>query len=73
MVCVSESTKADLVADGLVTVKKAAEFLSVGRSTLYEAMERGRLPYVKIGAARRIPMRALTEFAAANLRMGAAA
>lgn len=59
-----------LVADGLMTVAQASEFLSVARSTLYLAMERGELPYVKLGRARRLPRRAVIEFAAANLHGG---
>jgi len=57
----------DLVADGLVTVKEAEEFLGIRRSKLYELMERGELPYVKIGSARRIPKRALIALATKHL------
>jgi excisionase family DNA binding protein len=59
-----------LLADGLVDVKEAAEFLSVSRTTIYALMETGQLRYVKIGKARRIPRRAMIELAAANLRGG---
>jgi excisionase family DNA binding protein len=61
---------ADILADGLQTVEAAADFLAVGKTTLYKAMERGELPYVKIGRARRIPRRALLNYAANNLRGG---
>jgi excisionase family DNA binding protein len=57
-----------LLADGLVPVSEAAAFLGVSRSTLYALMERGELPYVKIGRARRVPRRALITLAAARLR-----
>lgn len=57
----------DLLSDGLVTVREAAAFLNLSRSTLYALMEQGRLPYTRIGRARRIPRRALIELAAANL------
>jgi excisionase family DNA binding protein len=59
-----------LVADGLVTVKDAADFLGLGRTSIYALMEGGHLPYFKAGRARRIPKRALAEFAARNLRGG---
>ena len=59
-----------LVADGLVSIDEAMTFLSVGRSTLYELMERGLLSYAKIGRCRRIPKKALIDFAAAHLRGG---
>lgn len=56
-----------LVADGLVTISEATKLLSVSRSFLYLAMERGELAYCRFGRARRIPRRALLEFAAARL------
>lgn len=59
-----------LVADGLVTVQDAAYFLGLGRTSIYALMEKGCLPYLKTGRARRIPKRALVEFAARNLRGG---
>lgn len=56
-----------LVSDGLATIREAQAFLSVARSALYRLMDAGALPYVKLGAARRIPRRALIELAARNL------
>lgn len=62
--------KKAVVEEGLLSVREAARFLSVSRSTLYELMESGQLYYVKIGRARRIPRRAVLELAARNLRGG---
>ncbi len=62
--------RTDVVAEGLLTVTDAARFLSVSRSKLYEMMDRGELPYVKLGRSRRIPRRALVELAASGLRGG---
>lgn len=62
--------QSEVVAAGLMSVEEAARFLSVSRSTLYELMESGRLVYVKLGRARRIPRRAVVALAAANLRGG---
>lgn len=60
----------DLVADGFVSVPGAAQFLGISRSKTYESMDAGELMYAKFGRARRIPQRALREFAAARLRGG---
>lgn len=60
----------EVVADGLLSVREAARFLGISRSTLYELMESGRLQYVKLGRARRVPRRALVALAAGNLLGG---
>lgn len=39
---------------GLQTVQAVAEFLSLSRSKVYQLMERGELPYVKLGKSRRV-------------------
>ncbi len=57
----------ELVADGLVTVREAAQWLGLGRAKLYQMMERGELAYVKIGRARRIPRGALVDVAVRGL------
>ena len=59
-----------LVADGLMTIQEAAEFLSVSRSKLYELMDNGELIFVKLGRSRRIPRRALIDLAASGLHGG---
>ena len=61
---------AALVEDGLMKVAAAAAFLSLSRATLYTLMNRGELPFVKIGRSRRIPKRAVVELAARGLRGG---
>ena len=58
-----------LVSDGLATVNEAARFLSLGRSKVYDEMNAGRLVSCKIGGARRIPWRALREFARDSLML----
>ncbi|MFK0045273.1 helix-turn-helix domain-containing protein [Streptomyces sp. NPDC090741] len=52
------------VAPVLCTVEFAAELLSLGRSTLYELMAAGELPFVKVGRARRIRRTDIDTFAA---------
>ena len=63
-------SNAALVEDGLLKVAEAAAFLSLSRATLYTLMDRGELPFVKIGRSRRIPKRAVVELAARGLRGG---
>ena len=65
-----KSDRAALVADGLLTVREAAAFLRISRSTLYVLMDHGELPFLKLGKSRRIPRRAVIELAARELRGG---
>ncbi|MFF2301957.1 helix-turn-helix domain-containing protein [Streptomyces sp. NPDC058128] len=51
-------------ARALFTVEVAAEYLSFGRSTVYELMAAGDLPYVKVGRSRRIRLVELDAFVA---------
>jgi excisionase family DNA binding protein len=57
-----------LLAEGLMTVREAASLCRVSRAFLYAAMDRGELPYCKLGRARRIPRRGLLEFMGRGLR-----
>lgn len=59
-----------MVRDGAMTIQEAMRFAGVSRSTLYEAMARGELAFVKIGTARRIPRRALELWLARHLVTG---
>ncbi|MBN8625972.1 MAG: helix-turn-helix domain-containing protein, partial [Planctomycetes bacterium] len=45
-------------------VPEAARFLSVSRSLIYRLINSGVLPTVRIGRSRRIPIRAVIDFAA---------
>jgi excisionase family DNA binding protein len=49
----------------LLTPTEAAEALGIGRSKLYELIGTGVIESVLIGAARRIPIEALTAYVAA--------
>jgi excisionase family DNA binding protein len=63
-------TKADrgeLASEGAYSVPEAVEFTGLGRTTLYMLMDRGELPYAKVGARRLIPKRALVELIERNL------
>jgi excisionase family DNA binding protein len=46
----------------LLTVEQAARRLNIGRSTLYELLQSGRLKSVTVGRLRRVPTWALSEF-----------
>jgi excisionase family DNA binding protein len=56
-----------LLRDGLMTIQEATAFLRLSRSTVYGLMDRGELPYVRIGSSRRIPRRGLIHLAANHL------
>ncbi len=47
--------------DGLHSVHEVAALLAVSRSKVYGLMREGRLSYVKLGRARRIPARAVAK------------
>ena len=64
---VNQAKAEELVADGLVGIKPSASFLQISVASLYAHMGRGELPFVKLGKSRRIPKKALIEFAARNL------
>ena len=59
--------RADLAADGLVSVAEACKFLGLGHSELYLHIASGAIASAKIGRRRLIPRRALVEFAARHL------
>ncbi|MCX5391546.1 helix-turn-helix domain-containing protein [Streptomyces sp. NBC_00094] len=48
----------------MFTAEDAAAYLSLGRSTVYELMAAGDLPYVKVGRSRRIRLTELDAFVA---------
>lgn len=56
-----------LVADGLLDVPHAAEFLGVGQTLVRSLLETGALRFCKVGARTLIPRRMLVEYAAAQL------
>jgi len=45
----------------LLTPREAADVLGIGRSKLYELLQAGQIPSVRIGKCRRIPATALRE------------
>jgi excisionase family DNA binding protein len=56
-----------LLCEGLDRILDVALFLKVSRSQVYALMDRGLLPYVRIGRSRRVPHRAVVEMAVRNL------
>jgi len=61
------STDEQLVADGLFKLQEAADFLSIGLTTLYTLVNDGEMRTIKIGNIRRIPKRALVRYASKKL------
>ena len=51
----------------LLTTTEAAKALGIGRSKVYELLQTGQLPSVRIGACRRVPADAVHTFVA-NLK-----
>ncbi len=60
-------TQDELVADGLVSPDEAMRFLSISRPTLNRLLAEGTLPTVRLVTTRRIPRRALLDFAARSV------
>jgi excisionase family DNA binding protein len=54
---------ASVIEDGFVDVPYAATFLKLSRGKVYGLMDAGQLRYAKFGRSRRIPRKALMEFA----------
>lgn len=54
----------------LITVEEVAKQLGVSRTTVYEVMDRGELPYVKIGRSRRVSQQAINSYIEANTKGG---
>lgn len=63
----------ELFAAGTLSVKRAVEFSSIPRSTLYQLMGDGKLPYSKRGKLRLIPKTCLIRLIASGFRGDAAA
>jgi excisionase family DNA binding protein len=47
------------VTAAMLSPQDAANYMRTARSTIYNLMERGVLPSVKIGTLRRIPLKAI--------------
>ena len=58
----------EVVGDGLLAISDACAFLGgVSRAFLYSEMERGHLPFVKIGRRRMVPRKGLVSYASTRL------
>lgn len=65
---VDDGRMLELLGDGVLSVGAASAFASLSRATLYEAMQRGELVYIKRGRRRLIPRRALVRWLAEGLQ-----
>lgn len=52
----------DTITPLLLRPEEAAQYLGIGRTKIYELIRSGALRSVRIGALRRVPASALTEF-----------
>lgn len=57
----------EIVSKGLMRVAEVQEFLGLSRASVYLLMDRGELPWAKLGRARRIPRQAVVDLAARSL------
>jgi excisionase family DNA binding protein len=57
----------DLVADGLLTVRGACDFLGISRTSLWRLMDSGQVAFCYWQRSRRIPKKALIAFAAGRV------
>jgi excisionase family DNA binding protein len=65
---IAPTPKASICADGLVPPwPDGGEFLGIKRTKMYELMQDGSIPYVRVAGDRKIPRRALIEYAERNL------
>jgi len=55
--------------DYLLRPEEAAQFLKISRATLYVLMERGQIPSVRVGRARRIPSEALKKWLSEHMQL----
>jgi len=62
-------TQEELIADGLLSIREAMEFLSISRSGLEKLINQGAFPVVVLATARRIPRRAVIAYAAGRILM----
>lgn len=46
----------------LYRITEAAEALGLSRATVYELVQRGEIRTIRVGAARRVPTEAISEF-----------
>lgn len=63
----ADEREIELVGSGLDRVQDVARFLGLSRSMVYKLMDEAALPYVKFGKSRRIPRRAVLEYAASQI------
>ena len=62
-----KSRSDEIIKDGLERVSETARFLGVSRSHVYQLINEGILPSVKIGKSRRVPVRAVRELVLRNM------
>jgi excisionase family DNA binding protein len=62
-----ESSDESVVDEGFASIEEGCKYLRICRASMYLLMEAGEVAYAKFGKSRRIPWRALKDFAARSL------
>jgi excisionase family DNA binding protein len=57
----------ELIKEGFAEVAEAQDYLRLSRASIYNLMTSGELPFARFGRTRRIPWRALYNFAARSM------
>ena len=57
----------ELLADGAMQIADAVAWSGLARTKLYDAMNRGELPFIKDGKRRLIPKRGLMDYLARRM------
>lgn len=60
-------------AGDVLTIEEAAQYLRIGRTTMYALVMGGQIRSIKIGYLRRVPVECLREYVADQLRQAQAA
>lgn len=66
----AEGPAREVLKEGLVRVKEAAQLLGVSRSQVYKLMDGGELPFVRLRKSRRIPRTGLVQLISRNMVPG---
>ena len=65
-------TNQEILSGGLEKVSKAAKRLGIGRNTLYQWIQQGKVPYTHMHGVYCIPTLAVDEMLVASLNVGPA-
>jgi excisionase family DNA binding protein len=67
MTATTPTPRENLVRNGFAEIAEAQAYLKLSRGTIYNLMDSGQLSYARFGRRRRIPWKALRDYAERNL------